>query len=136
MIEYEGMLCVIKARVKSWGVVETQHVAGAIYHGTRGLLPRGEALNDLRDEELVGGINIQVDSRKGVTKRAVFVSTRLPPRETSELAATLETIRKIGPCKAEIEVEGIGLTRKAKAMIRSGEFHRELLERIREAEAS
>lgn len=135
-MRYEGMLYVIEAKIEARGVVEVQDVTGTLYSETRGLLPRGETLDGLREAGLVGAVNVDVESEKGVTTGRVLVHTRLPPRETAELAAALETIRKIGPCEAEVEIDEIRLTRRAKSMIRSGELHAELLEKIREVEAS
>lgn len=125
--EHGGMLYVIEASLRAKGVVEVRDVLGTLYGQTAGLLPGSGNLDGLREEGKVGAINVSLDSRGGATEGTVRVHTRASARETAEIAAALETVDKVGPCEAEIEVDGIELSREGRRLAAEGRA-RELLE--------
>jgi DNA primase len=89
------------------GVVEKPDVVGAIFGQTEGLLGEDLDLRDLQRTGRVGRIDVQITSKKGETKGEILISTSLDRAETAILAASLETIDRVGPCLAHVTVESI-----------------------------
>ena len=89
------------------GVVEKPDVVGAIFGQTEGLLGEDLDLRDLQRTGRVGRIDVQVTSKKGETKGEILISTSLDRAETAILAASLETIDRVGPCVAHVTVETV-----------------------------
>jgi DNA primase len=89
------------------GVVEKPDVVGAIFGQTEGLLGEELDLRDLQRTGRVGRIDVQITSRKGETKGDILISSSLDRAETAILAASLETIDRVGPCIAHVRVESI-----------------------------
>jgi DNA primase len=89
------------------GVVEKPDVVGAIFGQTEGLLGEDLDLRDLQRTGRVGRIDVQITSKKGETKGEMLISSSLDRAETAILAASLETIDRIGPCAARVTVESI-----------------------------
>jgi DNA primase len=99
------------------GVVEKPDVVGAIFGQTEGLLGEELDLRDLQRTGRVGRIDVQVTSRKGETKGDILISSSLDRAETAILAASLETIDRVGPCVAHVTVESIEDIRIAKRKV-------------------
>jgi DNA primase len=89
------------------GVVEKPDVVGAIFGQTEGLLGEDLDLRDLQRTGRVGRIDVQITSKKGETTGDILISTSLDRAETAILAASLETIDRVGPCVAHVTVESI-----------------------------
>lgn len=89
------------------GVVEKPDVVGAIFGQTEGLLGEDLDLRDLQRTGRVGRIDVQISSKKGETKGEILISTSLDRAETAILAASLETIDRVGPCIAQVTVDSI-----------------------------
>ena len=51
--------------------------------------------------------DLQITSKKGETTGDILISTSLDRAETAILAASLETIDRVGPCVAHVTVESI-----------------------------
>jgi DNA primase len=64
-------------------------------------------LRDLQRTGRVGRIDVQIISKKGETRGDVYISSSLDRAETAILAASLETIDRVGPCVARVTVESI-----------------------------
>jgi len=114
------------------GVVEKPDVVGAIFGQTEGLLGEDLDLRDLQRTGRVGRIDVQIASRKGETKGEILISTSLDRAETAVLAASLETIDRVGPCVAHVTVEtveDIRVSKRKKIVERAKEL---LLERFDE----
>src|SRR5881398_3553459 len=101
----------IQARLEAEGIVEKPDVVGAVFGQTEGLL--GEEL-DLRDLQKSGRIEVDVQSKKGRSEGTILIPSSLDQVETSILAAALETIDRVGPCKATIKVDKVEDTRVTK----------------------
>jgi DNA primase len=99
------------------GVVEKPDVVGAIFGQTEGLLGEELDLRDLQRTGRVGRIDVQITSRKGETKGDILISSSLDRAETAILAASLETIDRVGPCVAHVTVESIEDIRVVKRKI-------------------
>ncbi|MCL4314347.1 MAG: DNA primase DnaG [Candidatus Thermoplasmatota archaeon] len=97
----------IKVRITADGVVEKPDVVGAIFGQTEGLLGEELDLRDLQKGGRIGRIEVEIDSKKGKTEGVVLIPSGLDQVESSILAAALETIDRIGPCKAKLEVESV-----------------------------
>jgi len=114
------------------GVVEKPDVVGAIFGQTEGLLGEDLDLRDLQRTGRVGRIDVQITSKKGETKGEILISTSLDRAETAILAASLETIDRVGPCVAHVTVEtveDIRVSKRKKIVERAKEL---LLERFEE----
>ncbi|MFA5221607.1 MAG: DNA primase DnaG [Methanoregula sp.] len=97
----------IHISITAEGVVEKPDVVGAIFGQTEGLLGEDLDLRDLQRTGRVGRIDVQITSKKGETKGDILISTSLDRAETAILAASLETIDRVGPCVAQVQVQSI-----------------------------
>jgi len=104
----------IHADVTADGVVERSDVVGAIFGQTEGLLGDELDLRDLRQSGKVGRIDVEISSTSGQSHGQVTIATSLDKVETATLAASLETITRVGPCRADLEVREIEDVRAAK----------------------
>ncbi|MFD1563443.1 DNA primase DnaG [Haloarchaeobius amylolyticus] len=104
----------IHADVTADGVVERSDVVGAIFGQTEGLLGDELDLRDLRQSGKVGRIDVEIASTQGQSHGQVTIATSLDKVETATLAASLETISRVGPCRADLEVREIEDVRAAK----------------------
>ncbi len=94
----------IHARMQAKGVVEKPDIIGAIFGQTEGLLGTELDLRELQRTGRIGRIEVMVETNKGMAYAEITIPSSLDASETSLLAASLETIDKVGPCDAEIEV--------------------------------
>ena len=104
----------IHADITADGVVERSDVVGAIFGQTEGLLGDDLDLRDLQDSSKVGRIDVDIDSAHGQSFGEITIATSLDKVKTAILAAALETIDRVGPCRATIDVETIEDVRAAK----------------------
>ncbi|WP_408957182.1 DNA primase DnaG [Natrinema sp. 74] len=104
----------IHADVTADGVVERSDVVGAIFGQTEGLLGDDLDLRDLRQSGKVGRIDVEIASTSGNSHGQVTIATSLDKVETATLAAALETITRVGPCRANLEIREIEDIRAAK----------------------
>jgi len=98
---------VIKAKLESDGVIEKSDVVGAIFGQTEGLLGEDLDLRELRNHGKVGRFEVDLDNTAGSTLAEIEISTSLDAADTAILAASLETIEKVGPTHSDIRVEQI-----------------------------
>ncbi len=106
-IDPTTMKYLIQARLETDGIVEKPDVVGAIFGQTEGLLGEELDLRDLQKSGRIGRIEVEIDSRKGRSAGLVYIPSSLDQVETSIMAAALETIDRVGPCKATIKVEKV-----------------------------
>ena len=104
----------IHADITTDGVVERSDVVGAVFGQTEGLLGDELDLRELQDSSKVGRIDVDVDSENGQSFGRMTVATSLDQVETAILAAALETIDRVGPCRSTIEVRRIEDVRAAR----------------------
>jgi DNA primase len=97
----------IRIGLHAEGVVEKSDVVGAIFGQTEGLLGEDLDLRDLQRTGRVGRIDVQIASKKGETRGEILIASSLDRAETAILAASLETIDRVGPCVAHVSVEKI-----------------------------
>jgi len=104
----------IHAEIQTSGVVERSDVVGAVFGQTEGLLGEDLDLRTLQDSEKVGRIDVDIDSADGQSFGTFTVASGMDRVETAVLAASFETIERVGPCRAESRVTEIEDVRAAK----------------------
>lgn len=119
---------------------------GAVFGQTEGLLGGDLDLRELQQTGKIGRIEVNITSTEGNSEGEIIIPSALDAPETSLLAATLETIERIGPCQATITLESVEDTRsdkrkfvveKAKEILKglmeTGESATEISEQIKES---
>ena len=104
----------IHADITADGVVERNDVVGAVFGQTEGLLGDELEIRDLQESSKVGRIDVEIASEGGQSFGELTIATSLDKVETAILAAALETIDRIGPCRSMIEVRNIEDVRSAR----------------------
>ena len=80
---------------------------GAIFGQTEGLLGSDLDLRELQRTGRIGRIEVNIKSHQGNSEGEIIIPSSLDSAETALIAATLETIERIGPCVAEINLRGV-----------------------------
>lgn len=96
------------------GAVEKPDVIGAVFGQTEGLLGADLEMRELQKEGKIGRIEVELDRENKRTTGVIKIPTALDQSETTLIAAAIETIERIGPCDAQIEVEKIEDVRGSK----------------------
>ncbi len=120
----------IQARLSTDGIVEKPDIVGAIFGQTEGLLGDELDLRDLQKSGRIGRIEVEVTSSKGKSEGTVYVPSSLDQVETAILASALETIDRVGPCKARIsieKVEDVRISKRNKIVERAKQLLNELM---------
>jgi DNA primase len=107
----------IEAEFTTDGVVEKPDVIGAIFGQTEGLLGQDLDLRELQRTGRIGRIDVDIFSEEGKTKGKISVPSSLDSSETSLIAASFETIERIGPCDAKVKVGDVKDVRMIKREI-------------------
>lgn len=105
---------IIHSKINADGIIERPDIVGAIFGQTEGLLGSDLDLRDLQKTGRIGRIEVSVTAKGGKTKGNIFIPSSLDRVETSILAASLETIDRVGPCTAKIEVSQVEDVRATK----------------------
>jgi len=120
----------IRATIETDGVVERPDVVGAIFGQTEGLLGDELDLRDLQKSGRIGRIEVDIKSEKGKSVGEILIPSSLDQVETAILAAALETIDRVGPCKSRVKVvaiEDIRATKRQRVVDRAKELLQMLL---------
>jgi len=112
--KFAGAKYVVKANFTVDGVVEKHDVIGAIFGQTEGLFPKELELRELQKSGKIGRIDIKLKSAKGKTSGVIEAPSSLDRAETALIAAAIETVDRVGPCEANINVESITDVRSEK----------------------
>jgi DNA primase len=105
---------VIRAELESSGIIEKPDIVGAIFGQTEGLLGDELDLRELQEKGRVGRIDVNVEEKDGSSQAEIEIPTSLDSTETALLAASLETIERVGPTGADIRVKNIDDRRNTK----------------------
>ncbi|MDR0767047.1 MAG: DNA primase, partial [Methanosarcinales archaeon] len=105
---------IIRTKITADGVIERPDIVGAIFGQTEGLLGTDLDLRELQKTGRIGRIEVMVTTKNGKTRGNIFIPSSLDKVKTSVLAASLETIDRVGPCVANIEVTKIEDVRASK----------------------
>lgn len=105
---------IIKAKINANGVIERPDVIGAIFGQTEGLLGSDLDLRELQRSGRIGRIEVKIVSKAGKSEGNIIIPSALDAAETALIAATLETIERVGPCTAKIKLEEVEDARASK----------------------
>jgi DNA primase len=112
----------IRAGIVAEGIVEKPDVVGAIFGQTEGLLGNELDLRDMQKSGRIGRIEVEIGQNKGKSEGEITIPSSLDQVETVILASALETIDRVGPCRANIvikKVEDVRLVKKKKIVERA-----------------
>ncbi len=118
---------IIEVKFKIMGVVEKSDIVGAIFGQTEGLLLDLD-LRDLQKSGRIGRIEVENESKEGISKGSINIPSSLTRKETALLAATVETVSRVGPCEAEItliEIRDVRETKRQQIIERAAELLKE-----------
>ena len=105
---------VIRASIRANGVVNKSDVVGAVFGQTEGLLGDELDLRDLQKSGRMGRVEVDIKSDKGKSSGEIVISSSMDQVETSVFAAALETVERVGPCKATVKVVALEDSRNSK----------------------
>ena len=105
---------VIRASIRANGVVNKSDVVGAVFGQTEGLLGDELDLRDLQKSGRMGRVEVDIKSDKGKSRGEIVISSSMDQVETSVFAAALETVERVGPCKATVKITALEDSRTSK----------------------
>ncbi|MDO5852392.1 MAG: DNA primase DnaG [Methanobacteriaceae archaeon] len=121
----------IHSQIKANGFVEKPDIVGAIFGQTEGLLSDSLDLRELQKTGKIGRLKVDMTNKSGRTSGEVIIPSSLDRIETTILAASLETINRVGPCEAKLTVSNIEDVRSLKRktiVARAKELYQEMME--------
>jgi len=108
---------VIQARFEIDGVVEKPDVIGAVFGQTEGLFGPELDLRELQKTGRIGRIEIDLHSKNDRTTGTITIPTSLDRVSTALIAASVESINRVGPCAAKVALDKIEDIREARRKI-------------------
>ena len=96
------------------GPFQKPDVIGALFGQTEGLLGSDMELRELQKEGKIGRIEVELVTEGGKTTGEIVIPSALDKTETTIIAASLETIDKIGPTDAKITIRDVSDVRGSK----------------------
>ena len=97
----------IRAKFEIEGVVEKPDVIGAVFGQTEGLFGPELDLRELQKSGRIGRIEIDLTSKQDMTTGSIIIPTSLDRVSTAIIAASLESINRVGPCQSKVTLEKI-----------------------------
>ncbi len=125
----------ITAEFDADGTVEKPDVIGALFGQSEGLLGNELDLRELQRTGRIGRIDVDVTTAKGKSKGKIMIPSSLDSTETALIAATIETIERVGPCDAKLKcnsIEDIRAVKRKQIIDRSKILLRELMKDVPE----
>jgi DNA primase len=104
----------IHANLVAEGALEKPDVIGALFGQTEGLLGSELDMRELQKEGKIGRIEVELNKQEKRTVGSIKIPTALDQSETTLIAAAIETIERVGPSDAQIEIERIEDVRGSK----------------------
>jgi len=123
----------IRLKFEIEGVVERADVVGAIFGQTEGLFGPDFDLNELQKTWKIGRIEINLESKNDRTFGEVLIPTSTDFETTSLIAATVESVDRVGPCNAKfklISMEDIRVEKVKQIKERAKEIARDWSKRV------
>ena len=108
---------VIHARFEIDGVVEKPDVIGAVFGQTEGLFGPELDLRELQKTGRIGRIEIELHSKNDRTTGGITIPTSLDRVSTALIAASIESINRVGPCSAKVNLDKIEDIREARRKV-------------------
>jgi DNA primase len=122
---------IVQATIAASGIVERPDVVGAIFGQTEGLLGDDLDLRELQKTGRVGRIRVSITSKAGKSFGNISIPSSLDKIETAVLAASLETIDRVGPCEAKItvtKIEDVRSSKRSYVVDRAKEILKEMMD--------
>jgi len=85
-------------------------------------------LRDLQKSGRIGRIEVDNESKEGISEGIIKIPSSLTRKETALLAATVETVSRVGPCEADmklLEIRDVRETKRKKIIKRATELLKE-----------
>jgi DNA primase len=98
---------IILAKFEVDGVAEKSDIIGAIFGQTEGMLGDDLDLRELQKIGKVGRIDVEYEVVGGKTYGTITIPTNLDKPEVALISAALETVDKVGPNYAKVELKEI-----------------------------
>ena len=124
---------IVHAQIQIDGVVDRPDVIGAIFGQTEGLLGSELELRELQRNGKIGRIEVKIEVRAGKSNGEIIIPSSLDKAETAIIAASLETIQRIGPCNAKVKadsIEDVRISKRNYVIDRAKELLRDLTEKV------
>ena len=121
----------IHSQINAKGFVEKPDVVGAIFGQTEGLLSDSLDLRELQKTGRIGRIKVDMTNKSGRTRGEVIIPSSLDRIETTILAASLETINRVGPCEANLritKIEDVRAVKRRTIVERAKELYKNMME--------
>lgn len=96
----------IKINYTIKGLVSVMDIIGALFGQTEGLLNDLE-LRELQKSGRIGRIQVENSSDHGISSGVILIPSSLDRVETAILAATIESVDRVGPCSAKMQLAEI-----------------------------
>ncbi len=96
----------IKINYTIKGLVSVMDIIGALFGQTEGLLNDLE-LRELQKSGRIGRIQVENSSDHGISSGLILIPSSLDRVETAILAATIESVDRVGPCSAKMQLAEI-----------------------------
>jgi DNA primase len=104
----------VRSNFEIRGVVERSDVIGAVFGQTEGLLGEELDLREMQRTGRIGRIIVKTNTTQGKTSGHIIIPSSLDRIETAIIAAALETVDRVGPCGAKIQLIKIEDVRESK----------------------
>ncbi|ADY01985.1 TOPRIM domain protein [Vulcanisaeta moutnovskia 768-28] len=104
----------VVANVEVQGTVEKYDIIGALFSQTEGLLGNELDLRELQMNGRIGRIEVETEYKGDKTIGKVYIPSNLDRYETALVAAMIETVDKVGPYNAKVQVVEIKDLREEK----------------------
>ncbi len=101
------MKYLIKARIEVEGLVNKHDIIGAIFGQTENLFGEEFDLRELQERGRIGRVQVDIKHQGSRTVGEITVPSNLDRVETALIAAMLESVEKVGPYRAKIQVYDI-----------------------------
>ena len=108
---------IVHAKFEIEGIVEKPDVIGAVFGQTEGLFGSELDLRELQKTGRIGRIEIDLHSKNDRTTGSITVPTSLDRVSTALIAASVESINRVGPCSAKVTLEKIEDIRESRRKI-------------------
>lgn len=108
---------VIHAKFDIEGVVEKPDVIGAVFGQTEGLFGPELDLRELQKSGRIGRIEIDLYSKNDKTSGTITVPTSLDRVSTALIAASIESINRVGPCASKVTLDKVEDVREARRKV-------------------
>jgi DNA primase len=97
--------------------VEKPDVIGAVFGQTEGLFGPELDLRELQKTGRIGRIEIELHSKNDRTTGSITIPTSLDRVSTALIAASIESINRVGPCSAKVNLDKIEDIREARRKV-------------------